>query len=82
MFFNFYTESPQIKIIKHRFWGLLLKVRVHLEAHLSLILANTRLAIRADLLLEEVVLVLQADRLHEAEGIGRRVGLGVAELDE
>lgn len=58
-----------------------LECRAHLERHIASILTDPRFCIRRHSLLEEVVLILQRDALHEIEGVRCIVNLRVAQLE-
>jgi len=60
--------------------SLPLESRPHVERHVLDLFAYPRLCVRAHPLLEEVVLVLQRNALHEIKGVRCTVDLGVAQL--
>ena len=60
----------------------ILEIRIRPKRRIRRTRAHPRLGIGADPLLEEVVLALHADALHEIKGIGRLEGLAVAELGQ
>lgn len=62
--------------------GAYLERGLRRKYHLGLVLAHGRLRIGRHALLKEVVLALQGNALHEGERIGRRIRLGVAQLEE
>ena len=58
------------------------EVRRHLELHILHLLSRSRLRVRAHALLKEVVLVLEADPLHEVERIRLAIHLRVPQLHQ